>query len=109
MELETILPHQLENVIHGTYYKCWGIIKNIGLSRMNRVHIHFANGLPNDNVISGMRKDVEIVIYINVNKAIEANLKFYRSPNGVILSPGDINGIIHPKYFLKVCDIKSGK
>lgn len=76
---------------------------------MNRIHIHFANGLPSDNVISGVRNNVEIVIYLNIIKALESNLKFYRSPNGVILSPGNADGIIEPKFFSKVCDIKSGK
>ena len=38
---------------------------------------------------------------------IEDGLKFYRSENNVILSPGDENGFINPKYFLKVIDIKT--
>lgn len=110
LELEEITSGtDIENVIHGTYYRHWDSIKKNGLNRMNRVHIHFATGLANDKIISGMRQNVEIVIYINIAKALAGNLKFYRSPNGVILCPGNANGIIEPKYFLKVCDVKSGK
>lgn len=76
---------------------------------MNRIHIHFASDLPNEKITSGMRHNVELVIYIDLVKALEADLKFYRSPNGVILSLGNTDGVIQPKFFLKVCDFKSGK
>ena len=35
-------------------------------------------------------------------------IKFYMSANKVILSSGDINGIILPKYFKNVVDRKTG-
>ncbi|XP_056646483.1 tRNA 2'-phosphotransferase 1 [Diorhabda sublineata] len=93
------------NIIHGTYYRYWKFIKKQGLNRMKRNHIHFALGLPYDvTVTSGIRKDTEIFIYINLRLAISDNLKFYRSANNVILSPGDKNGVILPKYFQKVVD-----
>ncbi|GJQ74936.1 hypothetical protein Trydic_g9564 [Trypoxylus dichotomus] len=110
LELEEITSAaNVGDVIHGTYYKHWNSIKKNGLNRMTRVHIHFACGLPNKKIISGMRHNVEIVIYIDIEKALAANLKFYRSPNGVILCPGNADGIIEPKYFLKVSDVKSGE
>lgn len=77
---------------------------------MNRLHIHFAIGLPNDgNVISGMRNSAQIYIYIDLAKALNDNIKFYKSANNVILSPGNADGIIEIKYFLKVIDHKTGK
>ncbi|KAJ8934241.1 hypothetical protein NQ314_013487 [Rhamnusium bicolor] len=92
--------------IHGTYYHNWTKIKTEGLSRMQRNHIHFAIGLPdNKSVISGMRRQVEVFIYVNLNLAILDGIKFYKSSNGVILSSGNDRGIIEPKYFLKVCDV----
>ncbi|VEN42441.1 unnamed protein product [Callosobruchus maculatus] len=92
-------------VIHGTYYKHWATIKSQGLSRMSRNHIHFATGLPNDKtVISGIRRSAEVFIYIDLTKALSDGIKFYKSLNNVILSPGDENGFIKPKYFLKVVD-----
>lgn len=57
-------------VIHGTTMKAWEHIKTQGLSVMNRNHIHFAVGLPNDpNVSSGMRKTSDVFIYINLQAA----------------------------------------
>jgi RNA:NAD 2'-phosphotransferase (TPT1/KptA family) len=42
-------------VVHGTYKRFWAAIKQTGLSRMNRNHIHFAIGTPeSEQVISGM-------------------------------------------------------
>ncbi|KAI4463841.1 putative phosphotransferase [Holotrichia oblita] len=110
LELEAVTsPSQVENVIHGTYYKCWDSIRTNGLNRMSRVHIHFASGLPSSKIISGMRRNIEIIIYVDIKKALEENLRFYKSPNGVILCPGNVDGVIGCKYFLKVCDAKTGK
>jgi 2'-phosphotransferase len=48
-----------------------------GLSRMNRQHIHFAVDLPgSDQVISGMRSNCTIAIFIDVNKALEGMINF---------------------------------
>jgi 2'-phosphotransferase len=57
-------------VIHGTNFRAWKSIQNQGLSKMDRNHVHFAIGLPDDpNVKSGMRKTSQVFIYINVEKA----------------------------------------
>lgn len=103
-------PALVSDVIHGTYMKLWPKIKVEGLKRMNRIHIHFASGLPEkgNDVISGVRQNAEICIYINLAKALKDGLKFFKSVNGVILSPGNEQGIIEPKYFLKVCT-RNGK
>lgn len=77
---------------------------------MRRNHIHFAKGLPtNDNVISGMRKDCQVYIYINLHLAIAEGLEFFMSVNEVVLSPGDEHGLIKPRYFLKVCSSNGQK
>lgn len=106
LTLTPILDTESIDVIHGTYYNNWKNIKKGGLSRMKRNHIHFAIGLPgNSKVISGMRKSAEVFIYINLKLAIADGVQFYRSINNVILSRGNANGIIEPKYFLKVCAV----
>lgn len=51
----------------------------------------------------------QILIYINIDKATDAGLKFWLSENGVILSEGDENGYICRNFFLKVVDIKHGE
>ena len=53
--------------------------KTKGLSRMNRVHVHFSENFPNSEyVISGMRSNCEIAIFINVEKAMKGTLKKIR-------------------------------
>ncbi|XP_038076358.1 tRNA 2'-phosphotransferase 1-like isoform X3 [Patiria miniata] len=75
---------QYPTVVHGTYLKNWEAIKNQGLSRMNRTHVHFAQGEPGESGV------------------ISEGLSFFLSKNGVILCPGDQNGFIHPRYFKQV-------
>ncbi|KAK2567551.1 tRNA 2'-phosphotransferase 1 [Acropora cervicornis] len=83
LDLELITDHtKAPKVIHGTYRDCWEQIEVQGLSRMKRNHIHFAIGEPGeDGVISGIRGSCEILIYINLKKALngenfEENFKF---------------------------------
>ncbi|KAH9620869.1 hypothetical protein KSS87_022602 [Heliosperma pusillum] len=58
--------------VHGTYKKFLDSILQSGLKRMTRLHVHFSSGLPSDNeVISGMRRDINVVIFLDVNKALE--------------------------------------
>ncbi|XP_052768030.1 uncharacterized protein LOC128208509 [Mya arenaria] len=97
--------NEISTVIHGTYYKSWEMIQKTGLRRMNRNHIHFAAGLPGQGgVISGMRSSCEVIIYLNLKKALEDGIPFFRSANNVILSPGNKDGIIFPRYFEGVQD-----
>ena len=67
-------PFQIENVVHGTYEKNWDLIQKKGLSRMKRNHIHFAKGLPDQQgVISGMRQDCNLLIYVHIPTAVKGN------------------------------------
>lgn len=92
--------------VHGTTKRAWlNGIKDQGLSRMKRNHIHMASGLNGaDGVISGMRKNLvdPVHIYIDLPRALDAGLKFFASGNGVILSPGNQEGFIPVDLFLKV-------
>lgn len=91
------------DIVHGTFFDRYLIIKKEGLSRMKRNHIHFSKGL---NFKSGLRRNVEVLIYIDFYKAISHGLKFYESDNGVILSSGNTNGYIESRFFLKVTDLQ---
>ncbi|KAJ5137627.1 hypothetical protein N7476_008307 [Penicillium atrosanguineum] len=100
---ESKLP---ETVVHGTFHGAWpAILQSGGLQCMGRNHVHFATGpslesvlaaqkegmQKNDSknkVISGMRKDAQVLIYIDLKKALAAGCPFWRSENGVILSEG---------------------
>lgn len=110
----TTLP---DTVVHGTYLSTWPLIVEYGgLRCMGRNHVHFATGpslksalarfqqqkdsleengndtaAADDNdepVISGMRRDAQVLIYIDLHKALEAGCPFWRSENNVILSEG---------------------
>ncbi|KKZ58456.1 hypothetical protein EMCG_00947 [[Emmonsia] crescens] len=105
-------PPLPDTVVHGTYHAAWpSILASGGLKCMSRNHIHFATGpalssvLPEGRggpvvvtppglgagtggVISGMRADAQILIYVDLKKALEAGVPFWRSENGVILSEG---------------------
>lgn len=83
-------PADYPIVLHGTYRSVWPKIKESGqLISMNRTHIHLAQGLPG-KVKSGARHNVDVLIYIDLEKALAAGLKFYESDNGVVLCPGPI-------------------
>ncbi|XP_044749038.1 tRNA 2'-phosphotransferase 1 [Coccinella septempunctata] len=97
-------PINVTCVIHGTFLKNWEKIKSEGLHRMGRNHIHFSQDRPDCNKqISGLRKNSEIFIYINLEAALASGLKFFCSANGVILCPGNQKGFIEPIFFEKVC------
>lgn len=97
------------SVCHGTYFHAWKCIQIQGLSKMKRNMIHFAPGdsMKGKNVISGMRSNCEILIYINLRKCLEDGILFYISDNNVILSNG-IDGILPTKYFEKVTRFEKG-
>ncbi|KAJ8720448.1 hypothetical protein PYW07_012491 [Mythimna separata] len=109
-ELIPITEPKYNTVIHGTYLKCWPQIKNEGLSRMKRKHIHLARGTLKDaSVISGLRRGAEVHIYIDLAGALADAIKFYESENGVILTSGNEKGYLEPKYFAKAVNIHTGE
>lgn len=93
--------------VHGSYLRHWPSIKAQGLSRMNRTHIHLARGLPGeDGVISGMRRDCDLAIFIDVPKALSDGIPFFWSENGVLLTPGDTEGKLPSSYFSRALRLK---
>ncbi|EFB26256.1 hypothetical protein PANDA_004857, partial [Ailuropoda melanoleuca] len=99
MPLETpqALPLRL---VHGTFWQHWPSILLKGLSSRGRTHIHLAPGLPGDpGVISGMRPNCEVAVFIDGPRALADGIPFFRSANGVILTPGNADGFLLPKYF----------
>ncbi|XP_072277574.1 tRNA 2'-phosphotransferase 1 [Pyxicephalus adspersus] len=103
--LGTELP---PHAIHGTYLRHWPSILHCGLSRMKRTHIHLSTELPGEgnNVISGMRRDCEVAIFIDLPKAIADQIPFLWSANRVLLTPGNADGVLLPKYFLKALQLR---
>ncbi|KAL4955882.1 KptA family-domain-containing protein [Aspergillus filifer] len=68
-------------------------------------------------VISGMRGDAQVLIYIDIKRALAGGVPYWRSENGVILSEGvntdngagpDGGGVIPVEYFDVVVERKKG-
>lgn len=98
--------------VHGTYRKHLesilgkGLLAGGGQGQTFRNHVHFAPFAPGDKrVISGMRYDCEIAIWVDVERAVKDGVAFYKSMNNVILSPGD-KGVIDKKYFKRIRNLK---
>ncbi|XP_008813026.2 tRNA 2'-phosphotransferase 1-like [Phoenix dactylifera] len=88
--------------VHGTYKKNLESILKSGLNRMTRLHVHFSSGLPADGgVISGMRRDVNVLIYLDVRKALEEGMKLHISDNKVILTEG-FDGVVPVRFFERI-------
>lgn len=123
VESEALLqPITLENMpkaaVHGTTHAAWPlIVATGGLKPMGRTHVHFASGLPagftsivestqdgTAPVISGMRNSSTVLIYLNLRKALETGVNFWRSDNGVILSEGNDKGVVPLELFERVED-----
>ena len=97
---------QYQVVVHGTQASVLPAIRDKGLSRMTRQHIHFAKGLFGDEgVVSGMRATCNAYIYIDLPAAVNDGFEFFESANGVILTPGNSDGFLPPQYFSRV-DVK---
>jgi len=106
-DLEPVCLETIPLAVHGTYEKAWQIIKQEGLNKMGLNLIHFAKDLPGDSgVISGMRAQCDVLVWVDLVKASAAGIKFMQSKNGVILSEG-MNGTLGPEFFSKVIDRKS--
>jgi 2'-phosphotransferase len=93
-----------DTVVHGTYYAFYPlIVASGGLKKMGRNHVHCSTGLSGDlGVISGMRGDAEILIYIDIRRSLEDGVLWWLSDNGVVLTEGDSNGLLATKYWKKV-------
>lgn len=95
-----------ETCVHGTFYGAWKeILRSGGLKRMGRNHVHFAagpgfeevggeKGEKQEKVISGMRGDAQLLIYVDLRRCLEdvkskgVEMLWWRSENGVILTEG---------------------
>lgn len=108
-----------ETAVHGTTHAAWPlIVASGGLKPMGRNHVHFASGLPAGfksiidqsstdvaaPVISGMRKSSTVLMFLDIDKAMEAGIKFWLSDNGVILTEGNEDGIVPLDFFKRVED-----
>ncbi|TYH89692.1 hypothetical protein ES332_D01G281100v1, partial [Gossypium tomentosum] len=93
---------EVQFCVHGTDKRNLESILESGLKRMKRLHVHFSSGLLTDGeVISGMGRDVTVLIYLDVRKALEKGMKLYISDNKAILTEG-FDGVVRVKCFEKI-------
>ena len=60
-------------------------------------------------VISGMRGDCDVKIYVDLAAAVADGLAFFESANGVVLCAGDQRGFLPPRYFRRAVHRKRGR
>lgn len=94
----TKITEPLPYCVHGTSRKAYESIRESGLNRMSRTHIHFASS---PEAKSGFRATSTVLIHVNMNMAMNDGIDFFLSSNGVILSEGH-QGSIGPQYFTQV-------
>ncbi|KAJ1391936.1 hypothetical protein B484DRAFT_425554 [Ochromonadaceae sp. CCMP2298] len=101
---------ELPVCVHGTYRSALPPILSAGLNRMKRNHIHMAVGLPGtfgvlgEEVVSGMRGNCDVLLFVDVAKAMQAGVRFFRSSNGVVLTKGVRDSGVLPAEFLRDLD-----
>ncbi|XP_023391563.1 tRNA 2'-phosphotransferase 1 isoform X4 [Pteropus vampyrus] len=54
----------------------------------------------------GMRPNCEVAVFINGPLALADGIPFFRSANGVILTPGNADGFLLPKYFKEALQLR---
>ena len=104
-------PTLMPFAIHGTYWKAWETIRNNGLKRMKgKANLCFQPGQIGNSsnlpeLVAKFKNNCEVLVYIDLAKAIMNEIPFYKSANNVVVSPGDLNMRIPPRYFLKAVHI----
>ena len=60
-------------------------------------------------MISGMRGDCDVRIYVDLAAAVADGFAFFESANGVVLCAGDKRGLLPPRYFRRAVHKKRGR
>ncbi|CAD6567607.1 MAG: hypothetical protein TREMPRED_003746 [Tremellales sp. Tagirdzhanova-0007] len=79
-------------MVHGTRWDLWESIKEKGLSRMSRQHIHLAPALFDHRITP--RSSSTLFIYLDLGRLLAAGIPVYTSANGVLLTPGNKGGFV---------------
>jgi RNA:NAD 2'-phosphotransferase (TPT1/KptA family) len=53
-------------------------------------------------ISAGPRASSQVFIFVDVQRAIDAGIKFFLSDNGVVLTAGDERGFLAPQFFERV-------
>lgn len=91
-------PREFTLALHITGLESWPSIKRTGISRMSQPHIYLQTQIPDYIASSAEPKEEQLLIYINLKKAMDAGIKFYASSAG-LATPGDEAGFLRPRFF----------
>eukprot|EP01065_Artemidia_motanka_P021928 TRINITY_DN2614_c0_g1_i11.p2 TRINITY_DN2614_c0_g1~~TRINITY_DN2614_c0_g1_i11.p2 ORF type:complete len:435 (+),score=125.76 TRINITY_DN2614_c0_g1_i11:602-1906(+) len=101
-------PHQHPFVVHGTFFDCIGQIMQDGLKPMDRQHVHFCDGDPGrGKKIRGLRKSAEVLVFVDLPMCYADGIEFFVATNGVVLTPGNRDRRIPPRYFKSVVNAET--
>ncbi|RYP63410.1 hypothetical protein DL770_009389 [Monosporascus sp. CRB-9-2] len=68
-----------------------------------------APGALGNKVISGMRGDAELLVFVDVERSLrDGAMTWWLSANGVVLTEGDADGVVPLKYFKEVRGRRQG-
>ena len=88
---------------YGIGHKQWETVRTAGLKCGTRNHLHISTRDSKSGYIIGKPGgDADVVVFINVARAIADGVKFYMASNGVILTRGvDEKGELPIRYFTR--------
>lgn len=96
----------LKNVYHYTDASFVPMILSLGLKRMNRNEIHMIEDLTEQKHVPGKKDGSKTPLQIDVPLAESLGVVFYQTPNGVIVTQGNQDGII-PSVCIKVVGVNN--
>ena len=79
-------------------------MKQKGISRFAPNHIHFASGMMGrERMLSGkMQQNCEVLVYIDLKRAVTEGIKFFRGSDGVLWTDGNAQGEIFCFVFINI-------
>jgi putative RNA 2'-phosphotransferase len=83
LELTELEPPEF--LYHGTVSKNWTRIKNTGINKMSRTHVHLSNDKFTAKKV-GSRRGTPVLLVVSSNQMFKDGVKFYQSTNGVWLT-----------------------
>ncbi|GHJ84625.1 hypothetical protein NliqN6_1027 [Naganishia liquefaciens] len=93
-------------MVHGSKAELWESIRETGLSRGSRQHIHLARA--RSGATSGPRANSSLYIYLSLPRLLTQDppIAVFMSTNNVILTPGNAQGVISKELFSKVVRLR---
>ncbi|KAL1409458.1 tRNA 2'-phosphotransferase [Vanrija albida] len=96
-------------MVHGTRWELFETLKQQGLSKMNRQHVHLAPALKDHRILP--RNGSTLLIYLDLPAMLASQppIPVYTAANGVVLTPGDADGLVKKEYWLKAVHVTKGQ